>query len=126
MVEGLKKPNTLRKYKAVLNRFLDFFSQKTTARSITPDELNQFMVFLKKKHELGNNSAIHNIIIVAQFLKKQGRAGLTEESGASRSRIRAQADHDSGVIPIRIPGKPIKIPAASRSGFRSRPEPGWA
>ena len=77
VVEGLKKPNTLRKYKAVLNRFLDFFSDRTAARSITPDDLNQFMVHLKKVHRLDNNSVIHNIIIVAQFLKKQGRPGLT-------------------------------------------------
>jgi integrase len=77
IVEGLKKPNTLRKYKAVLNRFLDFFSDRTAARSITPDDLNQFMVHLKKVHRLDNNSVIHNIIIVAQFLKKQGRPGLT-------------------------------------------------
>jgi integrase len=77
VVEGLKKPNTLRKYKAVLNRFLDFFSDRTTAKSITPDDLNQFMVHLKKVHRLHNNSVIHNMIIVAQFLKKQGRAGLT-------------------------------------------------
>src|SRR5437867_3791501 len=77
VVEGLKKPNTLRKYRAVLNRFLDFFSDRTTAKSITPDDLNQFMVHLKKEHRLDNNSVIHNMVIVAQFLKKQGRAGLT-------------------------------------------------
>ena len=77
VVEGLKKPNTLRKYRAVLNRFLDFFPDRTTAKSITPDDLNQFMVYLKKKCRLDNNSVIHNMIIVAQFLKKQGRAGLT-------------------------------------------------
>jgi hypothetical protein len=75
--ESLKKPNTLRKCKAVLNRFLEFFSDRTTARSISPDDLNQFMVHLKRKYQLGNNTLIHNMIIVAQFLKKQGRAGLT-------------------------------------------------
>lgn len=48
VVEGLKKPNTLRKYKAVLERFLEFFSGKT-AQSITADDLNEFMVFLKKR-----------------------------------------------------------------------------
>ncbi len=77
VVEGLKKPNTLRKYKAVLNRFLDYFSDRSNAKSISPDDLNDFMVHFKKKHQLDNNSVIHNIIIVAQFLKKQGRAGLT-------------------------------------------------
>jgi len=79
VVEGLKKPNTLRKYKAVLNRFVDYFSDRTSAQSITPDDLNQFMVYLKRNRGLDNNSLIHNIIIVAQFLKKQGRAGLTRD-----------------------------------------------
>lgn len=32
VVEGLKKPNTLRKYKAVLNRFLEYFSDRSTAK----------------------------------------------------------------------------------------------
>lgn len=78
IVEALKKPNTLRKYRSVLNRFLEYFSNnKTTLPSITPDDLNEFMVFLKKKHGLDNNSVIHNVIVVAQFLKKQGRPGLT-------------------------------------------------
>lgn len=77
LVESLKKPNTLRKYKAVLSRFLDFFPDRTTAKSITVDDLNQFMVHLKKRRQLDNNTVIHNMVIVAQFLKKQGRAGLT-------------------------------------------------
>jgi integrase/recombinase XerD len=77
IVEGLKKPNTLRKYQAVLNRFVGFFAHRGSAKSITPDDLNGFMVYLKKKHGLDNNSVIHNMVIVAQFLKKQGRPGLT-------------------------------------------------
>lgn len=77
VVEGLKKPNTHRKYKAVLDRFLDFFADRTNVKSITSDDLNEYMVHLKRKHKLDNNSIIHNTIIVAQFLKKQGRAGLT-------------------------------------------------
>lgn len=77
VVEGLKKPNTLRKYKAVLSRFLQFFSDRATAKTISPDDLNLFMVHLRKKHQLDNNSVIHNMVIVAQFLKKQGRPGLT-------------------------------------------------
>jgi site-specific recombinase XerD len=77
VVEGLKKPNTLRKYKAVLDRFVEFFAGHGSAKTITPDDLNRFMVYLKKKHALDNNSVIHNMVIVAQFLKKQGRPGLT-------------------------------------------------
>jgi len=79
VVEGLKKPNTLRKYRTVLERFLEFFSGKATAHSITPDELNEFMVHLKNEKRLGNNSVIHNMVIVAQFMRKQGRPGLTRQ-----------------------------------------------
>ena len=79
IVEGLKKPNTLRKYRAVLDRFLDFCGSKTktTIMGITTDDLNEFMVWLKRTHQLDNNTVIHNTVIVGQFLKKHGRPGLT-------------------------------------------------
>jgi len=79
VVEALKKPNTLRKYRTVLERFSEFFTPATTPQSITPDDLNQFMVHLKKKFAHDNNTIIHNMIVVAQFLKKHGRAGLTKQ-----------------------------------------------
>jgi site-specific recombinase XerD len=79
VVEVLKKPNTLRKYRAVLERFSEFFTSATTPLSITADDLNLFMVHLKKKFEHDNNTTIHNMIVVAQFLKKHGRAGLTRQ-----------------------------------------------
>lgn len=50
---------------------------KTTAKSIASEDLNEFMVHLNKKHLLDNNSVIHNMITVAQFLRKQGRIGIT-------------------------------------------------
>jgi len=78
-IEALRKPTTLVKYQSVLKRFLEFFSEETTAQSISVDDLNEFVVFLKKDVGLGNNSVIDNIIIVAQFLKKQGRPGLMGE-----------------------------------------------
>ena len=81
VIEGLKKPNTYRKYKSVLNRFLEYFSDTATVKTITSDDLSHFMVFLKRKHKLDNNSVIHNAVIVAQFLKKQGRPGLTKNIG---------------------------------------------
>ena len=76
IVEELKKPNTARKYRAVLDRFLAFFAGKNNAQSVSAEDLNAFMVHLKKHHKLDNNTVIHNMVIVAQFLKKQGRAGL--------------------------------------------------
>ncbi|MEO5924501.1 MAG: tyrosine-type recombinase/integrase [Bryobacteraceae bacterium] len=77
VVENLKKLNTFRKYEAVLDRFLKFLVHKTTVKSVTPDDLNNFMVHLKKKHRVGNATVVHNMVIVAQFMKKQGRPGLT-------------------------------------------------
>lgn len=79
MVEALRKPNTLQKYRAVLNRSCECFAHATTPQSITPDDLNQYMVHLKTKFRHDNNAVIHSLIIVAQFLKKNGRGGLTAQ-----------------------------------------------
>jgi hypothetical protein len=40
IVEGLKKPNTLWKYRAVLNRFVEFLLDETTAQSISNEDLD--------------------------------------------------------------------------------------
>ena len=80
-VEALKKPNTLRKYKAVLNRFVEFLPPNTDPRKVTRDDLTDFMVRLKNKHKLDNNTVIHQMIIVAQFLKRYGREGVTKNLG---------------------------------------------
>ncbi|MGH9583016.1 MAG: phage integrase N-terminal SAM-like domain-containing protein [Bryobacteraceae bacterium] len=78
-VETLKKPNTLRKYKAVLGRFLEHFANRSTVEEISTEDLNEFIIDLKKNQHLAANTVIHNLIIVAQFLKRQGRANLTRE-----------------------------------------------
>jgi integrase len=80
-VEALKKPNTLRKYQAVLRRFVEFLPANADARKITRDDLTDFMVALKNKHKLDNNTVIHQMVIVAQFLKRQGRGGLLKNLG---------------------------------------------
>jgi site-specific recombinase XerD len=77
-VQALKKANTFRKYRAVLERFSEFFTPSTTPQSIKPN-FNQYMVHLKKKRKHDNNTVIHNMIIVVQFLKKNGRSGLTRQ-----------------------------------------------
>lgn len=79
IVESLKKPNTLRKYRAVLDRLVAFFGERKTPKTLTAEDLNEFMVHLKKDHRLDNNTIIHNMVIVAQFLKKCGRAGATKD-----------------------------------------------
>lgn len=76
-IEVLKKPNTHRKYAAVLQRFLEFFGDRETTDQITRDDLTRFIVALKRDHGLGANTIVHNAIIVAQFFKRQGRAGMT-------------------------------------------------
>lgn len=80
-VEALKKPNTLRKYKAVLNRFVEFMPASADPRRISQEDLTDFMVALKTKHELDNNTVIHQMIIVAQFLKRHGKNGITRNIG---------------------------------------------
>jgi integrase len=78
-VETLKKPNTLRKYRAVLERFAEYFANRSTVRAISPEDLNSFIVDLMKNQHMAANTVIHNVIIIAQFLKRQGRPNITRE-----------------------------------------------
>ena len=78
-VETLKKPNTLRKYKAVLERFAEYFINRSTVRDISAEDLNQFIVDLMKNQHMAANTVIHNVIIIAQFFKRQGRPNITRE-----------------------------------------------
>ena len=76
-IEALKKPNTHRKYEAVLERFVEFFRDKESIDQIGAEDLTRYIIALKKDHNLGANTILHNAIIVAQFFKRQGRAGIT-------------------------------------------------
>jgi integrase/recombinase XerD len=80
-VEALKKPNTYRKYKAVLGRFVEFLAPNADPKKISRDDLTDFMVALKNKHRLDNNTVIHQMVIVAQFLKRYGKPGATKDIG---------------------------------------------
>ena len=76
-IEALKKPNTHRKYEAVLERFVEFFRDKESIDQIGVDDLTRYIIALKKDHNLGANTVLHNAIIVAQFFKRHGRGGIT-------------------------------------------------
>lgn len=76
-VETLKKLNTFRKYESVLNRFAAHFGERTF-EEITIDELNDFVVHLKKSG-MEANTVLHNVIIIAQFFKRSGRGGITRQ-----------------------------------------------
>src|SRR5580658_5955472 len=52
-IAALKKPNTHRKYEAVLNRFGEFFRDCVSIDAISGDDLTRFVVTLKKDHGLG-------------------------------------------------------------------------
>ena len=56
-VETLKKPNTYRKYEAVLDRFADYFKDRQF-EGISTDELNDFVVHRKKS---GMASCVYSI-----------------------------------------------------------------
>jgi integrase/recombinase XerD len=74
-IQTLKKPNTFRKYDAVLKRFAkDFVGQ--TLDTISVEDLNDFVVKLKKGG-MSPNTVLHNVIIIAQFFRRNGRPGIT-------------------------------------------------
>jgi integrase len=76
-IETLKKPNTFRKYDCVLQRFGDHFRGRTLS-DITVEQLNDFVVKLKRGG-MSANTVLHNLIIVAQFSKRNGRPGITKQ-----------------------------------------------
>lgn len=76
-IDTLKKPNTYRKYKAVLTRFSDHFPSRNLP-DIRTEEFNGFVVHLRKSG-LGANTVLHNLIIVAQFCSLHGRRKLTKD-----------------------------------------------
>jgi len=78
-VETLKKPNTLRKYRAVLDRFAEYFNGRPTVQDISVEDLDGFIVDLMKKEHMAANTVLHNVIIIAQFFKRQGRPNITRE-----------------------------------------------
>jgi hypothetical protein len=74
-IKTLKKPNTHRKYDAVLTRFAKDFDHRTLD-SISTEELNDYVVALMKSG-MSANTVLHNVVIIAQFCKRNGRPGLT-------------------------------------------------
>jgi len=74
-IKTLKKPNTHRKYDAVLTRFAKLFDRRTLD-SISTEELNDYVVALMKSG-MSANTVLHNVVIIAQFCKRNGRPGLT-------------------------------------------------
>ncbi len=76
-IDTLKKPNTYRKYDAVLTRFEEQFPGRRL-EEISIEELNDFVVKLKKSG-LSANTVLHNVIIVAQFFRRNGRRNITRE-----------------------------------------------
>ena len=78
-VETLKKPNTYRKYEAVLNRFAERLGD-SVFEAISVDELNGFVVHLKKSG-MEANTVLQNVVIIAQFFKRNRRGGITAHHG---------------------------------------------
>ena len=76
-IDALKKPNTYRKYDAVLRRFDEYFRDREL-QQISNEELNEFVVKLRKSG-LSANTVLHNVIIIAQFCRRNGRPNLTRE-----------------------------------------------
>jgi integrase/recombinase XerD len=75
-IETLKKPNTYRKYQAVLKRFSKRFEGQSVD-GIPIADLNDYVMHLKREVGMSANTVLHNTIIIAQFLKRHGRGGIT-------------------------------------------------
>ena len=52
---------------------------RSTVRDISAEDLNRFIVDLMKNQHMAANTVIHNVIIIAQFFKRQGRPNITRE-----------------------------------------------
>jgi integrase len=76
-IDTLKKPNTYRKYGAVLTRFEEQFPNRRLEQ-IAIEELNDFVVKLRKSG-LSANTVLHNAVIIAQVFKRNGRPNITRE-----------------------------------------------
>src|SRR6202051_3333078 len=76
-IDTLKTPNTYRKYDAVLTRFDKEFPDREL-QQIEIEELNEFVIKLRKSG-LAANTVLHNVIIIAQFCRRNGRPNLTRE-----------------------------------------------
>jgi hypothetical protein len=60
-----------------LQGFLEQFHTRTLD-SLSTDELNDFVVNVKK-FGVAANTVLHNVIIIVQFCKRNGRSGLTRQ-----------------------------------------------
>jgi integrase len=76
-IDTLKKPNTYRKYDAVLTRFDEPFRGREL-QQISNEELNEFVIKLRKGG-LSANTVLHNVIIIAQFCRRNGRPIFTRD-----------------------------------------------
>src|ERR1700694_2090473 len=76
-IDTVKKPNTYRKYDAVLTRFAKQFRGRELPK-ISIEELNEFVIKLRKSG-LSANTVLHNVVIIAQFFRRNGRPNLTRE-----------------------------------------------
>ena len=95
--ETLKKPNTLRKYRCVLNRFVEHFKERPTIDAITNGDIDEFIITLMRKHHMSANTVIHNTVIIARFLRRQGRPNMTTQvqlPGAIRTLPREYTEED--------------------------------
>ena len=74
-IAALKKPNTHRKYEAVLNRFGEFFRDCLSIDAISGDNLMRFVVTLKKDHGRDPTRSCTTRSSLRNFSSAMGGAG---------------------------------------------------
>lgn len=63
----------------MLTRFVEFFRDRESIGQIDAEDLTRHIISLKKEHNLGANTLLHDAMIVAQFFKRQ--SWLAETTG---------------------------------------------
>ncbi len=108
----------------MLDRFVEFLAPNADPKKISRDDLTDFMVALKNKHKLDNNTVIHQMVIVAQFLKRYGKAGATKGIGLPERMISLPKEYSDGDLKrffgACTPAERVMFSTFLFSGFREQ------
>ena len=104
-VETLKKPNTFRKYECVLQRFGEHFRGRTLS-DITVEQLNDFVVKLKKRRHVGEHGPSQRDHHRAVLEEKWDARDYQTAAIAGTDPASSQGIHGAGVASFSLPAIP--------------------
>src|SRR5437016_3073550 len=99
---------------SVLQRFGEHFRGRTLS-DITVEQLNDFVVKLKKGG-MSANTVLHNVIIIAQFSKRNGGLGLPNSCNCqNRSCLFPRSTRSRSWRSFSLPAIPLNWPCSRLS-----------